>query len=38
MIFVYDAPKKREKLRSRLMFNLVGNLLFEVILAEQQQG
>ena len=36
MIFVYDAPKKREKLRSRLMFNLVGNLLFEVILAEQQ--
>lgn len=38
MIFIYDAPKKREKLRSRLMFNLVGNLLFEVILAEQQQG
>ena len=38
MIFVYDAPKKREKLRSRLMFNLVGNLLFEVILAKQQQG
>lgn len=36
MIFIYDAPKKREKLRSRLMFNLVGNLLFEVILAEQQ--
>ncbi|AGU78882.1 MurR/RpiR family transcriptional regulator [Streptococcus intermedius] len=37
MIFVYDAPKKREKLRSRLMFNLVGNLLFEVILSEQQK-
>lgn len=38
MIFVYDVPKRREKLRSRLMFNLVGNLLFEVILTEQQQG
>ena len=37
MIFVYDAPKKRENLRSRLMFNLVGNLLFEVILTEQQR-
>lgn len=37
MIFIYDAPKKREKLRSRLMFNLVGNLLFEVILTEQQR-
>lgn len=37
MIFVYNAPKKREKLRSRLMFNLVGNLLFEVILTEQQR-
>jgi len=37
MIFVYDAPKKRENLHSRLMFNLVGNLLFEVILTEQQR-
>lgn len=37
MIFIYDAPKKREKLRLRLIFNLVGNLLFEVILAEQQR-
>lgn len=37
MIFIYDAPKKRENLRSRLMFNLVGNLLFEVILTEQQR-
>ena len=37
MIYIYDAPKKHEKLRSRLMFNLIGNLLFEVILTEQQR-
>ena len=36
-IALYDAPKKRENLHSRLMFNLVGNLLFEVILTEQQR-
>ncbi|MGT2784119.1 MurR/RpiR family transcriptional regulator [Streptococcus merionis] len=33
VIYIYDAPKKREKLRSRLMFNLVGTLLFEVVLS-----
>lgn len=32
IIYVYDAPKKHAKLRSRLMFNLIGTLLFEVIL------
>ncbi len=32
LIHVYDAPKKHVKLRSRLMFNLVATLLFEVIL------
>ncbi|MEW4354927.1 MurR/RpiR family transcriptional regulator [Streptococcus pneumoniae] len=35
-IHVYDVPKKREKIRSRLMFDLVGTLLFEVILEEQE--
>ncbi|MGT2756384.1 MurR/RpiR family transcriptional regulator [Streptococcus ovuberis] len=34
VIYIYDAPKKREKLRSRLMFNLVSTLLFEVVLSK----
>ena len=36
IIYVYNTPKKREKLRSRLMFNLIGTLLFEIILEKQQ--
>lgn len=31
-IKVYDAVKSREKIRSRLMLNLVGTLLFETII------
>ena len=31
IIRIYNAPKKREKIRSRLMLNLVANLLFETI-------
>jgi DNA-binding MurR/RpiR family transcriptional regulator len=38
VIYVYDTIKKHEKLRSRLMFNLVGTLLFEVILDELAKG
>ncbi|AND78915.1 MurR/RpiR family transcriptional regulator [Streptococcus pantholopis] len=38
VIYVYDAPKKHAKLRSRLMFNLVGTLLFEIILEKLQTG
>lgn len=38
IIYVYNTPKRREKLRSRLMFNLIGTLLFEIILAKQQIG
>ena len=34
IIRVYDAPKKREKIRSRLMLNLVAILLFETIVGE----
>lgn len=33
-IKVYDAPKKREKIRSRLMLNLVATILFEMIVIE----
>lgn len=32
IIKVYDAPKTRDKIRSRLMLNLVGTLLFENII------
>ena len=38
VIYVYDTIKKHEKLRCRLMFNLVGTLLFEVILDELAKG
>lgn len=32
LIHIYDAPKARKKIRSRLMLNLVGTLLFETLL------
>lgn len=38
VIHVYDSPKKHLKLRSRLMFNLIGTLLFEVILEKLQNN
>lgn len=38
VINVYDAPKTREKIRSRLMLNLVGTLLFETIIAKMNKN
>ena len=32
LIKVYDAPKNRKKIRSRLMLNVVGIILFETIV------
>jgi len=35
LIQIYDAPKARKKIRSRLMLNLAGTLLFETLLKRQ---
>ena len=35
LIKIYDAPKARKKIRSRLMLNLAGTLLFETLLKRQ---
>ena len=35
LIPIYDAPKARKKIRSRLMLNLAGTLLFETLLKRQ---
>ena len=35
LIQIYDSPKERKKIRSRLMLNLAGTLLFETLLKRQ---
>ena len=38
LIKVYDAPKNRKKIRSRLMLNVVGIILFETIVSTINPG